>query len=55
MDGWEGAFVLHGWPYSETSLMVDLFTESHGRVLLLDKGARRRSNLKGCLQPFTPF
>lgn len=56
MDGWERAFVLHGRPYSETSLMVDLFTENHGRVRLLAKGARsRRSNLKGCLQPFTPL
>ncbi|QLH63424.1 DNA repair protein RecO [Serratia symbiotica] len=56
MDGWERAFVLHGWPYSETSLMVDLFTEGHGRVRLLAKGVRsRRSNLKGCLQPFTPL
>ena len=54
MDGWERAFVLHGRPYSETSLMLDLFTEGHGRVRLLAKGARsRRSNLKGCLQPFT--
>lgn len=56
MDGWERAFVLHGRPYSETSLMLDLFTEGHGRVRLLAKGARsRRSNLKGCLQPFTPL
>lgn len=56
MEGWERAFVLHGRPYSETSLMLDLFTESHGRVRLLAKGARRRrSSLKGCLQPFTPL
>jgi DNA repair protein RecO (recombination protein O) len=56
MDGWERAFVLHGRPYSETSLMLDMFTEGHGRVRLLAKGARsRRSNLKGCLQPFTPL
>ncbi|VTR31399.1 Recombination protein O [Serratia fonticola] len=56
MDGWERAFVLHGRPFSETSLMLDLFTEGHGRVRLLAKGARsRRSNLKGCLQPFTPL
>lgn len=56
MEGWQRAFVLHGRPYSETSLMLDLFTEEYGRVRILAKGARgRRSNLKGCLQPFTPL
>lgn len=39
MDGWERAFVLHGRPYSETSLMLDLFTEGHGRSALA--GERR--------------
>ncbi|MDH2997264.1 DNA repair protein RecO [Pasteurellaceae bacterium LFhippo2] len=47
-------FILHRREYSETSLIVDLFTEHHGRVSLLAKGARRpRSKLKGILQPFT--
>ncbi|HDL7824197.1 TPA: DNA repair protein RecO [Yersinia enterocolitica] len=56
MEGWQRAFVLHGRPYSETSLMLDLFTEGEGRMRVLAKGARgRRSNLKGCLQPFTPL
>ncbi|MDV5141035.1 DNA repair protein RecO [Chimaeribacter arupi] len=56
MEGWQRAFVLHGRPYSETSLMLDLFTERHGRVRVLAKGARsRRSTLKGALQPFTPL
>ncbi|PHI29785.1 DNA repair protein RecO [Budvicia aquatica] len=56
MEGWQRAFVLHGRPYSETSLLLDLFTESHGRIKVLAKGARsRRSQLKGCLQPFTPL
>ncbi|MBS0970631.1 DNA repair protein RecO [Chimaeribacter arupi] len=56
MEGWQRAFVLHGRPYSETSLMLDLFTEGHGRVRVLAKGARsRRSTLKGALQPFTPL
>ncbi|KAA8995526.1 DNA repair protein RecO [Affinibrenneria salicis] len=56
MEGWQRAFVLHGRPYSETSLLVDLFSESDGRVRVLAKGARaRRSSLKGCLQPFTPL
>lgn len=56
MGPWQRAFVLHGRPYSETSLILDLFTEREGRVRILAKGARsRRSNLKGCLQPFTPL
>ncbi|EMA2550687.1 TPA: recombination protein O N-terminal domain-containing protein, partial [Klebsiella pneumoniae] len=26
MDGWQRAFVLHSRPWSETSLMLDVFT-----------------------------
>ena len=56
MEGWQRAFVLHGRPWSETSLLLDLFSEQHGRVRVLAKGARaKRSNLKGALQPFTPL
>ncbi|SFN11338.1 DNA replication and repair protein RecO [Izhakiella capsodis] len=56
MEGWQRAFVLHGRPWSETSLLLDLFTEHNGRVRILAKGARaRRSRLKGALQPFTPL
>jgi len=56
MEGWERAFVLHGRPWSETSLLLDLFSEQHGRVRVLAKGARsKRSSLKGALQPFTPL
>lgn len=56
MDGWQRAFVLHGRPFSETSLLLDVFTEGNGKIKLLAKGVRRRrSNLKGCLQPFTPL
>lgn len=56
MEGWQRAFVLHGRPYSETSLLLDLFSENYGRVRILAKGARgKRSSLKGALQPFTPL
>ncbi|KYP97031.1 DNA repair protein RecO [Sodalis-like endosymbiont of Proechinophthirus fluctus] len=56
MEGWQRAFVLHARPYSETSLLLDFFTEHQGRVRVLAKGARsRRSSLKGILQPFTPL
>ena len=31
-------FVLHRRPYSETSLLVDLFTEESGRLTVIAKG-----------------
>lgn len=34
-------FVLHRRPYSETSLLVDLFTEESGRLTVIAKGARK--------------
>ncbi|UPS61611.1 DNA repair protein RecO [Providencia rettgeri] len=56
MSGWQRAFVLHSRPYSETSLLLDFFTEGEGKIRLLAKGARRnRSPLRGSLQPFTPL
>ena len=49
-------FVLHRRPYSETSLLVDLFTEETGRLTVIAKGARaKRSAWKSVLQPFTPL
>ncbi len=47
-------YVLHRREYSESSLIVDFFTQNHGRISLIAKGARRiRSPLKSALQPFT--
>ncbi len=52
----EPAFVLHSYPYRETSLIVEAFTRHHGRIGLLAKGARRpRSALRGTLQAFQPL
>lgn len=52
----ERAFVLHAYPYSETSLLVDAFTRGHGRLPLLARGARRpRSVLRGVLIGFQPL
>ncbi len=49
-------FVLHSYPYKETSLIVDLFTRDYGRVALLAKGAKRpHSQLRGVLQTFQPL
>ena len=52
------AYVLHTRPYSETSLLVDIFTREHGRLMLMAKGARRggnRSRVRGILLPFQPL
>jgi DNA repair protein RecO (recombination protein O) len=55
VDG-QPAFVLHAYPYSETSLIVDAFSRDHGRVALLARGARRpRSVLRGLLLTFQPL
>lgn len=49
-------FVLHQHPYSETSLLLEVFTPDHGRVGLLAKGARRPGNRsRGVLKPFQPL
>jgi DNA repair protein RecO (recombination protein O) len=49
-------FVLHSYPYKETSLIVDLFSRDHGRVALVAKGAKRpHSKLRGVLQTFQPL
>ncbi|STE84370.1 DNA repair protein [Escherichia coli] len=56
MEGWQRAFVLHSRPWSETSLMLDVFTEESGRVRLVAKGARsKRSTLKGAFTAFHPL
>ncbi len=55
VDG-QAAYVLHLHPYSETSLVVDVFTRDHGRVPLLARGARRpRSAMRGLLMSFQPL
>jgi len=49
-------FVLHTYPYRETSLIVEAFSRPHGRVALLARGARRpRAALRGALMQFQPL
>lgn len=49
-------FVLHQHPYSETSLLLEIFSADYGRVGLLAKGARRPGNRsRGVLKPFQPL
>lgn len=50
------AFVLHAYPYKETSLIVEAFVRDYGRVGMVAKGAKRpRSELRGLLQAFLPI
>jgi DNA repair protein RecO (recombination protein O) len=47
------AYVLHRWDWSETSLILDLFTREQGRVAVAAKGAKRPySQLRPVLLPF---
>jgi DNA repair protein RecO (recombination protein O) len=52
----EPGYVLHTYPYKETSLIVELFSRRYGRVALLARGARRpRSAMRGVLLSFHPL
>ena len=48
----EPAFVLHRYPWSESSLVLEVFTRKSGRVALLAKGAKKpHSNFRSVLMP----
>src|SRR4051812_41282813 len=50
------AFVLHTYPYRETSLIAEMLTADHGRVAMVARGAKRpRSELRGVLHSFQPL
>ena len=50
------AYVLHQHDWSETSLIVELFTRAQGRVVVAAKGAKRpTSNFRAVLLPFQPI
>lgn len=50
------AYVLHRYDWSETSLIVELFTREQGRVAVAAKGAKRpHSALRAVLMPFQPL
>lgn len=52
----EPSFVLHSYPFRETSLVLEVFSRQHGRVALVARGARRpRSALRGLLMGFQPL
>ncbi len=46
-------YVLHTYPFKETSLVVELFSQQFGRLAAVAKGARRpHSAMRGMLQSF---
>lgn len=49
-------YVLHTYPFRETSLVVELFSRSFGRIAAVARGARRpRAVMRGMLQAFQPL
>jgi len=52
----DAAFILHTTAWKETSLIVQTFSRTHGRVALAAKGAKRPySTLRPILQVFQPL
>ncbi|MES2564124.1 MAG: DNA repair protein RecO [Pseudomonadota bacterium] len=50
------AFVLHSYPFRETSMVVELLTREFGRIAVVARGARRpKSALRGVLLAFQPL
>lgn len=58
-DQLQAAYILHTRPYRDTSLLIDAFTATQGRISLIAKGARgirgKKSRYKGSLQAFVPL
>jgi DNA repair protein RecO (recombination protein O) len=49
----QSVYVLHTYPFKETSLVVELFSKQFGRIAAVAKGARRpHSSMRGMLQSF---
>jgi DNA repair protein RecO (recombination protein O) len=52
----EPGYVLHRHDWSESSLILEVFTRNHGRIALVAKGAKRpSSNLRPILLPMQPL
>jgi len=52
----EPAFVLHRYDWSESSLILEVFTRHHGRLAVVAKGAKRpSSNFRPVLLPLQPL
>ncbi|MBE2261625.1 MAG: DNA repair protein RecO [Burkholderiaceae bacterium] len=52
----EPAYVVHRYDWSESSLILEVFTRRHGRIALVAKGAKRpSSNFRPVLLPLQPL
>lgn len=52
----EPSYVLHRHDWSESSLVLEVFTRHHGRIALIAKGAKRpSSNFRSVLLPMQPL
>ncbi|GAB3355118.1 MULTISPECIES: DNA repair protein RecO [Giesbergeria] len=52
----EPAFVLHRYDWSESSLILEVFTRHHGRTALVARGAKKpSSNFRPVLLPLQPL
>jgi DNA repair protein RecO (recombination protein O) len=52
----EPAYVLHRYDWSESSLILEVFTRHHGRIALVAKGAKKpSSNFRPILLPLQPL
>jgi len=52
----EAAYVLHVYPFRETSLIAEIISRGHGRIAVVARGARRpRSAVRGLLMAFQPL
>lgn len=52
----EPAYVLHRYDWSESSLILEVFTRHYGRIALVAKGAKRpSSNFRPVLLPLQPL
>lgn len=53
-EAWHDAFLLHQRPYSNTSVMAEMFTLDKGRISVIARGAKKpKSKFFGVLSPFS--
>lgn len=53
---WNLAYVLHTRAFRETSLLVELFSQEHGRITAVARGAKRgAAKTSSIMQPFMPL
>jgi DNA repair protein RecO (recombination protein O) len=52
----EPAWILHHYPYRDSSLLLEVFSREHGRLGIVARGARAsKSRWRGLLQGFRPL